>query len=66
MGDIVRIVVYKFVFFKVYRGIFTEEVFRIVFRYRKFFDYYINLYRLKDLMDDDIRGVYYEGELEKV
>lgn len=66
VGDTVRTVAYKSVFSKAYRGTFTEEVFRIASRYRKFPDYHINLYRLKDLMDDDIRGVYYEGELEKV
>lgn len=66
VGDTVRTVVDRGVFSKAYRGTFTQEVFRIARRYRKFPDYHINLYRLQDLTDEKILGVYYERELQKV
>ena len=66
VGDTVRTVRTRTAFDKSYRGTFTEEVFEIKHRFRRFPHYHINLYRLRDLTGEDILGVYYEHELQKV
>lgn len=66
VGDTVRTVATKMPFDKSYRGTFTKEVFQIEKRFRKFPHYYINLYRLRDLLGEEILGVHYEHELQKV
>lgn len=57
----------KKTFFKGCRGVFTEEVFVVMDRFRRKPHLDVNLYRLKDLKDRSIvRSVYYEHELLKV
>lgn len=55
------------IFDKGYRGVFIEEVFVVVDRFRYEFYLDINLYRLKDLNNRSIENsIYYENELLKV
>lgn len=55
------------IFDKGYRGVFIEEVFVVVDRFRREFYLDINLYRLKDLNNRSIENsIYYENELLKV
>lgn len=62
VGDYVRIGKYKNVFTKGYKCNFTEEVFKVktVIRRKPV------VYRLVDLDGEDIEGVYYEQEVQKV
>ena len=46
-------------------GTFTEEVFKITERFRKFQNDHINLYKLQDLSGETLQGVLYEGQLRK-
>lgn len=67
IGQTVRTTRLKKTFFKGYRGVFTEEVFVVMDRFRRKPHLDVNLYRLKDLKDRSIvRSVYYEHELLKV
>lgn len=55
------------IFDKGYRGVFIEEVFVVVDRFRREFYLDINLYCLKDLNNRSIENsIYYENELLKV
>ena len=62
IGDRVRIVKYKDVFQKGYLPNWTDEIFEIVDRYPTF----PVTYGLKDLAGEDIKGKFYEQEIQKV
>lgn len=62
VGDRVRIVKYRRVFHKGYLPNWTEEIFVIAERYPT----YPVTYGLKDLAGEDIRGKFYEQEIQKV
>ena len=63
VGDKVRISHLKWVFQRDYQEKWTEEVFLVTHRCRKSS---VNLYRLKDFLDEPIDGHFYEEELQKV
>ena len=46
-------------------GIFTEEVFKITRRFRKFQNDHLNLYEVQDLTGENLQGVLYEGQIRK-
>lgn len=60
-GDFVRINTTKMIFQKGYEANFTIEVFKIVKVYKRF----PPVYKVKDLADEDIKGTFYERELQK-
>ena len=62
-GDKVRISHLKYTFQRDYQQKWTEEHFVIVHRLRKGFH---NMYRLKDTLNEDIEGLFYEIELQKI
>ena len=62
MGDTVRISVQRLPFDKAYTGNWTEELFIVKSRYPTV----PVTYGLKDLADEDIKGKFYEQELQKV
>jgi hypothetical protein len=62
IGDTVRISKYKHVFEKGYTQNWTEEIFTIAERYPT----HPVTYGLKDLEGEDIKGKFYEPELQKV
>ena len=66
VGDKVRLSHDRMVFSKEYRGTFSEEVFEIVKRFRRQPNWNINLYKVKDLLGEDIDGIFYEEQLLKV
>ena len=53
-------------FSKEYRGTFSEEVFEIVSRFRRSPNWNINLYKVKDLLGEEIEGIFCEEQLLKV
>ena len=61
-GDTVRISKYKNVFQKGYLRNWTEEIFTIAERYST----HPVTYGLKDLKGEDIKGKFYEQEIQKV
>ena len=63
VGDQVRISYLKYTFQRDYQQKWTEEVFRVTHRLRQ---QGINLYQLKDLLDESIDGYFYEVELQRV
>ena len=63
IGDKVRISHLQYVFQRDYHQKWTQEVFLITNRLRKDGK---NLYSLKDFMDEEIDGYFYEEELQKV
>lgn len=63
IGDTVRVSRLKSTFEKESQNNWTEEIFKIKLRFRK---QYINLYTIKDYLDEDILGLWYEAELSKV
>ena len=65
-GDYVRLSSPKMVFSKEYRGTFTEEIFKVVEKSRRPPHWNINLYKIEDLLGEEIEGVFYEEQLEKV
>jgi len=65
-GDAVRVLAEKKAFSKAHRGTYTEEVFKITRRFRRASQRGVNLYRVKDLTGEEISGIFYEGELQKV
>lgn len=62
LGDKVRIVKYKNIFAKGYVQNWTDELFIVSIRYES----NPATYGLKDLMGEDIKGRFYEQELQKV
>lgn len=62
-GDFVRISFIKQPFRRAYQEQYTDEVFKVSSRLLK---QGIPMYRLKDLKDDDIKGMFYAAELQKV
>jgi hypothetical protein len=62
VGDTVRISVKREPFDKSYTGRWSEELFKICRRYETV----PVTYGLKDLADEDIKGKFYEQELQKV
>jgi transposase InsO family protein len=62
LGDTVRISKYKHVFMKGYKSNWSDELFKIVIRYPTF----PVTYGLHDLSGDEIKGRFYEYELQKV
>jgi transposase InsO family protein len=62
VGDRVRIVKYKHVFQKGYLPNWTEEIFEIAEKHPT----YPVTYGLKDLAGEDIKGKFYEQEIQKV
>lgn len=63
VGDQVRISHNKYTFQRDYHQKWTQEVFTIVYRFRK---QGLNLYKLKDFLEEDIDGYFYDQELQKV
>lgn len=63
IGDIVRISRINMIFDRSYDEHFTREIFKIRNRFRM---QAIPMYRLKDFMDEAIKGNFYESELQKV
>jgi hypothetical protein len=63
IGQHVRISHLKYVFQRDYHIKWTQEVFIVTHRCKK---QGINLYRVKDLLDEDIDGHFYEEELQAV
>lgn len=61
-GDYVRLAKPKEIFDKGYKPIWTDEIFII----KKVIAHTQPVYRVKDLEDNDISGVFYEPELQKV
>lgn len=66
IGDHVRITRQKTPFHKAYRGTFSKEVFVVRERRRRWYNVPVNLYRLKDLTGESLKGVFYEQQLYKV
>jgi hypothetical protein len=62
VGDKVRISKYKHIFEKGYLPNFTKEIFVIVSRFQK----KPPVYKVKDLDDETIEGMFYEQQLVKV
>ena len=63
VGDNVRVTHTKTLFDTEYDFKWTGEIFKIRVRYKRDG---INVYRLKDFLDEDIKGSFYEAELQKV
>ena len=63
INDKVRISHLKYQFQRDYHQKWTEEYFKIHHRIRRESK---NLYRLRDLLDEDIDGYFYENELQKI
>ena len=63
IGDHVRITYLKNVFTRAYDQTYSGEVFVITKRYHRA---YIPDYRLKDLNNDEIKGTFYQSELQKI
>ena len=63
IGDHVRITYLKNVFTRAYDQTYSGEVFVISKRYHRGI---LSIYRLNDLQNEDIRGTFYESELQKV
>ena len=63
VGDRIRVSSLKGIFDREYNFKWPDEIFIIKNRYRRD---KINVYRLKDYMNEDIKGSFYEVELQKV
>ena len=63
VGDMVRISRINMIFDRSYDEHFTREIFKIRNRFRM---QAIPMYRLKDFMNEPIKGNFYEPELQKV
>lgn len=62
-GAYVRITHLKSTFTRAYDQTYTGEVYRIHKRYQRGA---LPVYRIRDLQDDDIKGTFYESELQRV
>lgn len=65
-GDAVRITRARSAFFKQYRGNFSNEVFIVSKVYRQAGAPETVLYKLRDLLGEEIKGVFYKPQLQKV
>lgn len=65
-GDIVRITRAKSAFFKQYRGNFSNETFVVSKVYRQAGAPQTVVYKLRDLLGEEIQGVFYRPQLQKV
>lgn len=65
-GDRVRITRERGVFFKSYKGTFTEEVFVVDKAFVKPSVPDVPLYKLRDLLGEEIKRIFYENQLQKV
>lgn len=65
-GDAVRITRARSAFFKQYRGNFSNEVFTVSKVYKQAGAPETVLYKLRDLLGEEIRGVFYKPQLQKV
>jgi hypothetical protein len=63
IGDHVRIAYSRHKFSRGFDQTWTEEVFKVVGRFRQ---QNINQYNLQDVKGEEIKGNFYEGELQKV
>ena len=63
IGDLVRISFTKQPFRRAYQEQFTTEVFKVSARLLK---QSISMYKLKDLKNESIKGLFYTKELQKV
>ena len=63
MGDHVRISHLKTIFTRAYDETYTGELFKVSKRYYRGT---IPVYRLKDMLDEEIKGTFYQSELQKV
>ena len=63
MGDKVRLTYRKSIFTRSYHPKWTGEIFKITKRYLRDG---IPVYRVADLVDEDVTGGFYTGELQKV
>ena len=63
LGDHVRISHLKTVFTRAYDETYTGEIFKIARRYVRGT---IPVYRLQSLLNEDIKGTFYESELQKI
>ncbi|WAR02810.1 YMD3-like protein, partial [Mya arenaria] len=63
IGTYVRISHLKTVFTRAYDQTYSGEIFRVYTRYHRGI---LPIYRLQDLQGDDIKGTFYESELQKV
>ena len=62
-GDYVRISHLKTAFTRAYDQTYSGEVFQIHKRYHRGT---LPIYRLRDLQDEDIKGTFYQSELQKI
>ncbi|XP_053390384.1 uncharacterized protein LOC128553278 [Mercenaria mercenaria] len=63
IGDYVRITYLRNVFTRAYNQTYSGEVFSVSKRYYRGI---LPVYRLNDLQDEEIKGTFYESELQKV
>ena len=63
VGDYVRISDLRNVFTRAYDETYSGEVFQIHKRYHRGT---LPIYRLRDMQDEDIKGTFYESELQKI
>jgi hypothetical protein len=63
VGDYVRISHLKTVFTRAYDETYSGEVFKVHKRYHRGT---LPIYRLRDLQDEDIKGTFYQSELQKI
>ena len=66
VGYKVRILSERKAFSKGFRGTYTEEVFKIVKRFRRKVRPDLNIYLIRDLLGEEVKGVFYEPELQRV
>ena len=63
LGDYVRISYLKNVFTRAYDETYSREVFQVRKRYHSGV---LPIYRLRDLQQEEIKGTFYESELQKI
>ncbi|WAR21875.1 YMD3-like protein [Mya arenaria] len=63
IGDYVRISHLKIVFSRAYDQNYSGEVFKV---YKRYYRGTLPIYRLTDLQDEDIKGLFYQSELQKI
>lgn len=65
-GDVVRITRARSAFFKQYRGNFSNEAFIVSKVYKQAGAPQTVLYKLRDLLGEEIQGIFYRPQLQKV
>ena len=63
IGDTVRIIYPSHIFARDYDEMWTSELFKITTRFRRAG---LALYKLRDVIDEDAKGTFYQSELQKV